>query len=104
VLNTNDVHVAVYRVLDEVFACSSIPPGAKGSIFAVIDKLQRNPAQSHELRKAEEISLALHGLEAALRRSDQNAAKVARQDLQSLATAWINMRVSIYDSGAKYEN
>jgi hypothetical protein len=94
-LDSSDAHTAVYRVLDEVQACSCVPPGAKGTIFAVIDRLQMEAPSGEELRRAQEISLALHGLEAALRRSDELGIEASRSDLRLIAAEWINMRLSI---------
>jgi hypothetical protein len=93
VFNAKQAHVTVYNIIDDALVSSSVPRGAKGAIFAVIDGLRSEPNKINELRKAEQISLALHGLEAALRRSDEEALRQARRDLQSLASAWIDMRV-----------
>ena len=59
-------------------------------MFAIIDQLRTTAAPPEDpLRGAERISVEMHKLELALRRGDEAAAQSARQELKSLAAAWI---------------
>jgi hypothetical protein len=93
VLDTTNAHVGVYQVLDEVLAGTAVPPGAKGAMFAIIDQLRSQAGAGDDLRRAEQVSIGLHKLELALRQSDEAASQGARDDLKSLAAAWIQTRI-----------
>jgi hypothetical protein len=93
VLDENNAHVGVYRVLDEVLNATAVPPGAKGAMFAIIDHLRHSAVPLDDLRRAEQISVEIHKLESALRGSDAAAVQVARDELKSLAAEWIQKRV-----------
>jgi hypothetical protein len=93
VLDENNAHVGVYRVLDEVLSGSAVPPGAKGAMFSIIDHLRHSAVPLEELRRAEQISLEIHKLESALQGSDAAAVQVARDELKALAAACIQQRV-----------
>lgn len=92
-LDENNAHVGVYRVLDEVLSGTAVPPGAKGAMFSIIDHLRHSAVPLEELRRAEQISVEIHKLESALRGSDQTAVKIARTELKALAAAWVQQRV-----------
>jgi hypothetical protein len=93
VLDENSAHVCVYRVLDEVLNATAVPPGAKGAMFAIIDHLRHSAVPLDDLRRAEQISVEIHRLESALWSSDDVAVQVARDELKTLAAAWIQKRV-----------
>ncbi|MEO6255414.1 MAG: hypothetical protein ABIO69_01250 [Sphingomicrobium sp.] len=89
-LYENDTRVGVYQVLDELIAGTSVPPGVKGTVYAIIDRLRANAAPAEDLRGAERISIEVQRLEQALRRGDDAAVGAARDALKSLAATWIN--------------
>lgn len=92
-LDENNAHIGVYRVLDEVLNGTAVPPGAKGAMFAIIDHLRHSAVPRDDLRRAEQISVEIHRLESALWSSDDVAVQVARDELKALATEWIQKRV-----------
>jgi hypothetical protein len=93
VLDENNAHIGVYRVLDEVLNGTAVPPGAKGAMFAIIDHLRHSAVPRDDLRRAEQISVEIHKLESALWSSDDVAVQVARDELKTLAAEWIQKRV-----------
>ena len=93
VLYYQNAHVGVYQVLDQVLGSIAVPPGAMGAMFSIIDHLRSSSHPAEDLRRAERISIEIHKLEAALRRSDSLAASSARGMLKSLAVAWLDARL-----------
>ena len=93
-LDQNRSHVGVYRVLDDVLASTSVPPGARGALYSIIDELRLRLRPPEEVYRAERISLAIHKLETAIQVGDGIAAQDARDDLKSLAVAWLDARIS----------
>ena len=89
----NIARIGVYRVLDDLIAGPSVPPGVKGTLFAIIDQLRSHAAPVEDLRGAERISIEVHRLEQALRHRDALAAEAARDALKSLAAAWLQRRI-----------
>ena len=89
----NVARVGVYRVLDQLIAGRSVPPGTKGALFSIIDQLRSHAAPIEDLRGAERISIEVHRLEQALRHRDQPAVEAARDALKSLAAAWLERRI-----------
>ena len=87
-------HVAVYQVLDGLLAGKAIPPGAKGTMFAITDSLRAEAGNSANVRRAERICLEIRKLEIALHSSDQPSELTSRQELKLLATDWLNARSS----------
>lgn len=90
----SNIDVAVYQVLDDVLMAPVAPPGAKATIHSIIDDLHAARGPQFMIEQAERISLQLHQLEAAVRSGRGNDALLARQQLQSLAAAWINYRIT----------
>lgn len=88
-----DVHVAVYQVLDEVMSANVAPPGAKATIHSIIDDLRAARAPAYMIEQAEGISLQLHHLQCAVALCDADRASNARQELQSIAAAWLDQRI-----------
>jgi hypothetical protein len=86
--------VAVYQVLDEVLNAHVAPPGAKATIHSMIDDLRAASAPREMIDKAENISIQLHCLEAAVALRDDAQATAARGNLRSIAGAWLEYRVS----------
>lgn len=84
----------VYNVLDGVLSRRSVPPGAKGMMFKVIDDLRAQNGVQGEACMAEQISIQLHMLESTLRLSDRAATDDALTELKRLAAKWIEYRVS----------
>ena len=88
-----DAHAIVYQVLDEVLAQKCVPAGARAAMFTVVDELRAATADDDQLRRAERISIEMHKLEWALRRSDAAASRAAHDQLKALAGEWVNMRI-----------
>ena len=88
-----DIHVAVYQVLDEVIGANIAPPGAKATIYSIIDDLRAACAPIYMIEQAEDISLQLHHLECAAALRDADRAADAREKLRSVAAAWIDHRI-----------
>lgn len=89
----NVTRVGVYQVLDDLIGGTSVPPGAKGALYAIIDQLRSHAAPVEDLRGAERISIEVHRLELALRNCDETETEAARSALKSLAAAWIQRRI-----------
>ena len=89
-----DCNATVYHCLDEVLRTSAVPPGVKGLLFSVIDSLRADEPSSGRARLAEQISLAIHRLEATLRRGDVDERTAALAEIAKHAEAWIRERVS----------
>ena len=83
----------VYTVLDDVLAGGPVPPGAKGLIYNVIDRLRCQPDAKIQIELAECISLQLHRLESTLRVGDRSATELARESLKELAACWLQGRI-----------
>ena len=83
----------VYQVLDEVLRQKCVPAGARAAMFAVIDELRAVTAEAEDVRRAERISIEMHKLEWALRRSDALSTQAAQLQLKALAAEWINTRI-----------
>ena len=88
-----DIHVAVYQVLDEVIGANVAPPGATATIRSIIDDLRAASAPRYMIAQAESISIQLHHLEWAIAQSDEDRASNARQELRSIAVAWLDQRI-----------
>jgi hypothetical protein len=86
-------HAVVYQVLDEVLGAQSVPAGARGAIFAVVDELRATSGEPESVRRAERISIEIHKLEWALRQGDTSGAQAAREQLKALSSEWINTRI-----------
>ena len=86
-------HAVVYQMLDEVLAGQTVPAGARGAIFAVVDELRAATGDAEGLRRAARVSIEIHKLEWALRQSDASAAHIAREQLKALSVEWINTRI-----------
>jgi hypothetical protein len=93
VLADTSAHAVVYQVLDDVLGASCVPAGARASLFEVVDELRAAAGATEEARRAEQISIEIHKLEWALRQGDADAAQASREQLKTLATEWINMRI-----------
>jgi len=94
VFDENNAHVGVYQILDGVLGGTAVPPGARGTMFSIIDRLRAVSAPVEDRRRAEQVAIEIHKLEAALRSSDEPAVQDARDELKALAAAWIQTRIS----------
>lgn len=90
----SNIHVAVYQVLDQVMTASIPPPGAKATIHSIIDDLHAASAPRRMIDQAESISLQLHFLESAAVHQDIESSTLARQNLRSIAAAWLDQRIT----------
>jgi hypothetical protein len=90
-----DAHSMVYQVLDEVLGAKAVSPGARGTMFAVVDGLRAGAATLENVRRAENVSIELHRLETALQRGDREASAAALDELRRLAADWLNTRICI---------
>lgn len=89
----SNIHVAVYQLLDRVLATPVPPPGANAAIHSIIDGLHAAGAPPILVDQAERISLQMHHLDAAVRRDCPAEALVAREELRSIAAAWMDRRI-----------
>lgn len=71
----------------------SAPPGARAVIHSIIDDLRAATGPGHMIAQAESISIHLHHLECAVALSDENRASSAREELKSIAAAWLDQRM-----------
>ena len=84
----NAAHEGLTRLLDDVCAGRTVPAGARGRTYAVLDALRGSGAPSIRIRAAERIALTLHRLEwARLRRNDEEEESLWRQ-LDELTAEW----------------
>ena len=90
---TPNIHVAVYQVLDQVLT-ADVPPRGKATLHSIIDDLHAASAPRYMIEQAESISLQLHHLETAIARGNPNDASQARQELRSIAGAWLDRRIT----------
>jgi hypothetical protein len=101
----SNIHVAVYQVLDQVLSAHIAPPGAKAMIHSIIDDLRAASFPRHLVQEAENISVQLHHLEAAVFRDDVTEASEARQTLGMIAAKWLDNRITgkcpLRESGAR---
>jgi hypothetical protein len=81
-------YVDVYQVVDDVRCSGSCPAGARGILFTAIDKLRCDCAPRQHIEIAERISVALHRLEWAMLRRDENEASSIREELEMLSAQW----------------
>ena len=88
-----DIHVAVYQVLDELIDANVAPPGARATIHSIIDDLRAASAPRYMISQAEGISIQLHHLECAAAQCDADRASNAREELRSIAAAWLDQRI-----------
>lgn len=89
----SSAHVTVYQVLDSVMRTKAVPPGTLGRIHSAVDALRLAAPSGEHLRQAEQISVTMHKLELALRRTDPECESAARKDLRALAAAWLQTRI-----------
>lgn len=92
-LRETSAQALVYQVLDDVLSGASIPATARGIMFSVVDALRSSCARVEDLRRAEKISIEMHKLEWALRRSDSRGVMAAREGLKSLAAEMLNSSI-----------
>ena len=90
----HDTSKALYDLLDRVLGGQSVPPGAKGLLYRVVDQLRVSPGDGDQLRIAEYLSLELHRLEATLFSRDAAATARAYENLKTLAASWVQSRIS----------
>ena len=83
----------VYQVLDEVLSGTAITASARGIMFSVVDGLRSSSARVEDVRRAEKISVEMHKLEWALRRSDDRELTAARDGLKSLAAEMLDCTI-----------
>ncbi|MCY7279603.1 MAG: hypothetical protein LH610_01655 [Sphingomonas bacterium] len=93
-LDEKNGHVGIYQVLDGVLSGAAVPPGAKGVMFSIIDRLRLASTPAEELRLAERVAVEIHKLQAALLGSDALSIQAARKELRSIAAAWIQVGIS----------
>jgi hypothetical protein len=78
------------QLLDDV-DCGSMPtPGTRGALFSVVDELRARCARDEHTLCAEKISIRMQQLETALQRGDETEAKLARNELKTLAGEWVD--------------
>lgn len=92
-LGAGSERALVYQVLDDALADTGVSPGARGTIFSVIDGLRASGAQADEVRLAESVSIELHKLQQAIQRNDADDAKKVRDQLREIAAELLNSRI-----------
>jgi hypothetical protein len=90
----SNIHFAVYQVLDQVMTAEVPPPGARATIYSIIDDLHTASAPRQMIEQAESISLQLHHLQSATVQHDTESATLARRNLRSIAAAWLDQRIT----------
>jgi len=93
-IDVMDAQVEIYRVLDVALTRQAVPPGTKGAMYCIIEYLRSSKACGGELRRAENIAIDLHRLEAALQQRNCTEIDVARHSLRAHAAALIQTRIS----------
>lgn len=88
-----DIHVLVYQLFDEILHSQGIPPGAGGRIHLAIDRLRTASSAQEMISLAETLSLRIHEFEWARRTQNETSEIEARQAIERLAAAWLEMRV-----------
>lgn len=101
VRDCDQAHVTVYQVLDDVLGGTAVPPGAKGTMYSIIDGLRSSAKPAEDIRRAERISITIHKLEIALRGRDERQVRDARDELKSLAVEWLDGRIAGQDQPAR---
>jgi hypothetical protein len=82
-------YISVAQVLQSIGQeDGALPPGCQGRLSASIDQLRMTAAPSKHISLAEEISLRVHLLSAAVQRRDEAAAADLRIGIQSLSERW----------------
>lgn len=90
--NTSGVYAVVYEVVNEAsFGCP--PPGARGALYRAIDALRASAAPREHVRLVEEMSVALHRMDAG-RLDTQFEAEQAREKLQELGSRWLQVPIT----------
>lgn len=82
----------ISKVLTELQSSDRVPLGAQGKIFNALDKLRAARAPRDRIDAVEKISVSIHRWELALRRRDVPAEQSVREQLNSLATNWIEIQ------------
>lgn len=82
---------AIYTLLDKVLTGGRIPPGAKGSIYRVID----HGGCGAEMELARQISVEIHRLDVATLSRDDAECKQARKRLKKLAARCVQARLDV---------
>ena len=88
-----NAHAMVYQVLDDVLSARAVTPGVRGAMFSLIDELRTGPADTGDVRRAEDVSIAIHRLEWALQRGDRDSSEKSLDELRRLAVDWLNTRI-----------
>lgn len=78
----------IHKLLGDVLEGNVTTPGARGTLFFVVDELRASRGRDEQTRRAEKISIRIQQLESALRRGDEQQASSARHELEALADEW----------------
>jgi hypothetical protein len=92
-VNASNDQALVYQVLDEVVAGRPVSPRSRAIIHSVIDRQRSGPGITAEVHRTEDVSIALHKLEWALRRGDRETVEEVRQNLKSIAVEFLNQSI-----------
>lgn len=82
----------ISQVLTELQSADRVPLGAQGKIFNALDRLRAARAPRDRIDAVEKISVSIHRWELALRRRDVPGEQSVREQLNSLATNWIEIQ------------
>jgi len=84
----------VYEVLDDLRVAEAVSFGSLRKMYAAIDALRGMDAPVSHIALAEQITIAMHRLEAARRRQDSAAESAARNQLDGLVADWFDKRLA----------
>lgn len=94
-LSSTRARADVYQVLDHVMRGGTTPPGTNGLLFSAIDVLRKTSAPAEDVKRVEQIAVAVHRLEWANRIANEPMKNAVVGELTSLAAEWINSRIQV---------
>jgi hypothetical protein len=74
-------------------AARAVPSGARGRIFAALDMLRARAAPRDHIGLAENVAIATHRLEHALRAGDAVTEAALREELHEILDHWLETAV-----------
>lgn len=84
----------VFEVLDDLRIAEAVSACSLRKMYSAIDELRHQNAPDAHIALAENITVAMHRLEAARRRQDEEAQDHAKNRLDGLVADWFDTRLS----------
>ncbi|WP_394729067.1 hypothetical protein [Altererythrobacter sp. GH1-8] len=84
----------VYEVLDDLRVAEAVSVGSLRKMYSAIDELRGQEAPASHIALVEQITVAMHRLEAARRRKDSEAEDEARNQLDGMVAEWFDKRLA----------